>query len=169
MKHHVYKIFVNYEKEEAWLNKMAAQGFALENFVLGRYTFKRSQPGEYIYRLELLANRIRSPESVAYLEFMEDAGVEMVSSYGPWVYFRKKSVDGPFELFSDKTSKLAHYRRIIYMLAPIALLNLLFSMRLFHGNHQHYFNLGAFIILAIPISIYYKRLAKLKKESAIRE
>lgn len=31
-----------------------------------------------------------------------------------WVYFRKKTAEGPFELFSDLDSRLAHVERVFW-------------------------------------------------------
>lgn len=43
-----------YEEEEAWLNRMAAEGWALEEVHFFRYVFTRCQPGEYTVRLEMM-------------------------------------------------------------------------------------------------------------------
>lgn len=47
-----------------------------------------------------------------YLRFMEDAGIEQVASLGRWVYFRKQTDGGAFELFSDIDSRIKHLWRI---------------------------------------------------------
>ena len=51
-----YKLFWvwEYDKEEKWLNEMAAQGWALSGVGFCRYTFDKVQPGEYTVRLQLL-------------------------------------------------------------------------------------------------------------------
>ena len=43
----IYRIFVDYEKEEKWLNEMAQSGWALESFRLMRYVFKQVEPGTF--------------------------------------------------------------------------------------------------------------------------
>lgn len=48
------KFFSNYEKEEIWLNEMAAKGLNLISVSFCRYGFEDGTPGEYNYRLELL-------------------------------------------------------------------------------------------------------------------
>lgn len=114
MKHTVYKIFTigAYEKEEKWLNEMAAKGMILTDVGFCRYVFEEGTPGEYTYRLELLNHLPSHIESVSYLKFLEDTGVEHVGSYLRWVYLRKKVQDGTFELYSDVDSKIKHYKRI---------------------------------------------------------
>ncbi|MBQ3859711.1 MAG: DUF2812 domain-containing protein, partial [Clostridia bacterium] len=37
----------DFDKEEAWLNEMAAKGLALVSVGLGRYEFEETEPGEY--------------------------------------------------------------------------------------------------------------------------
>jgi len=111
----VRRLFVDYEKEENWLNDMAAKGLAFVDYSFGRYVFTDCEPGEYIYRLELLENTIDNPESKKYLDFMAETGAEPVATWIRWVYFRKKASDGPFELFSDAANKIVHYKRILWL------------------------------------------------------
>jgi len=107
-----WKWFINYEKEEAWLNEMSAKGLAFTDYFLCRYKFADSAPGEYTVRIELLENVPVHPKSKQYLSFMAESGVELVSTWFRWAYFRKKAEDGPFDIFSDIDSRIAHYKRI---------------------------------------------------------
>jgi len=170
MKKRIFKLYANYEKEEVWLNKMAASGWHCVDYFLGRYTFEKGKPGEYIYRIQLLEYPLTHVESVSYLEFLEDSGVETIASHMRWVYLRKKATDGPFELFSDRQSRIMHYKRIISMLLPLAIVNLVFGLGLVGNAHPYNLaNLGAAILLAVPINSYYNRLKTLEKESRIHE
>lgn len=116
----VWKPYLDYEREEAWLNLMAAEGWELKRYTWMRYRFERGVPGRYIYRLELLPDLAGSSKSRDYFAFLEDAGVEVVSRYGRWVYLRKASAEGPFEVFSDLDSKTAHERRVGVLFTSIA-------------------------------------------------
>ena len=51
----IYKLWFvwDYDKEERWLNEMASNGWALVDVGFCRYTFERSEPGEYSIRLEM--------------------------------------------------------------------------------------------------------------------
>ncbi len=122
MKHVIYKIFWNYEKEEKWLNGYSARGLALVDYCWIRYVFEDSMPGEYIYRIQLLRNLASHPQSRKYIEFVEETGAECVATYLRWVYFRKRSADGPFELYSDITSKIRHYKMVRAFWAALAVL-----------------------------------------------
>ncbi|MCK9343316.1 MAG: DUF2812 domain-containing protein [Massilibacteroides sp.] len=106
MKHTVWRWISDYEKEEKWLNEMAAKGLSLYSFFYGKYTFEETEPGKYIYQIELLENLPKAPESVVYLRFLEDTGVVCVASVLRWVYLRKEAASGPFELYTDIDSKI---------------------------------------------------------------
>ena len=71
MKHIVRKPYWNYEKEENWLNEMAAQGLALTGYSWCRYEFEDSDKGKYIYRIELLDQSSSHPASRQYIAFLE--------------------------------------------------------------------------------------------------
>ena len=127
----VRKLYWNFEKEERWLNEMAANGQALRHYSWGTYRFETSRPAEWTYRIELLPDVASKPASQEYLAFMADTGAQAVAIYQRWVYFRKPSVDGTFEVFSDLDSRIAHYKRVLLMftslfaaLLPITIVNI---------------------------------------------
>lgn len=127
MRYKKVRVFLvnQHEKEEKWLNEMAAKGFAMVSVRGGIfYEFKKCEPGEYTYRLELLEHNVMSPESIHYIQFVEDTGVEMIGSWIRWVYFRKKAKDGEFDLFSDLDSKVNHYIRIRNFIMPFMFLEI---------------------------------------------
>ena len=62
----------DFDKEEAWLNEMAMNGWALESVSFCSYHFIRCQPGEYSVRLEM------HPYDEAYLSFMQETGAEYI-------------------------------------------------------------------------------------------
>lgn len=109
----VHRLYSDYEKEELWLNAMSAKGLALIHYSWGTYRFEQSALGEWTYRIELLPKHPRKPESKNYLRFMAETGAQPVATYWRWVYFRKLTTDKPFEVFSDRDSRIAHYRRIL--------------------------------------------------------
>jgi len=112
MKNTKWKTFIDYEKEEAWLNEMSSTGLALTNRFMWRYEFADCNPGEYIYRIDFLKKRPGSRESRKYMDFMVDSGIEHVSTQGYLVYYRRRAAEGPFEIYTDIDSKLSYYRRI---------------------------------------------------------
>lgn len=183
MKHIVRKAFLDYEKEEKWLNEMAAKGLALTDYSWCRYVFEETLPGEYSYRLELLENVVIHPESRKYIEFLEETGVEQVAAYMRWVYFRKKTKDGPFDLYSDIDSKLGHYQRVfqLWFILTIAELLIGFSNTMMGVTQslmgRSGFNLwmgipllalGLLLLFALVIPLH-RKIKWLKAEKAVME
>ena len=182
MKKVIKKLFVNFEKEEKWINELAAKGLNLIDYSVARYLFEKGTPGEYIYRLELLDNLPNHPESKAYIKFMEETGAECVSTYMRWVYFRKKASEGTFDLYSDYDSKIKHYKRVAALIGTLGGLNLLAAVyNLVFGlylGHERGFYFNAYIsslswlivILFTPMFIsYIRKIRKMKKEKQIYE
>lgn len=81
MKHRMDRLFFIWQsaEEEKWLNNMAAKGLALTGVWLFRYEFEDSEPGEWVYRMELLRHTPEHPESRKHIAFMEETGAEMVT------------------------------------------------------------------------------------------
>ena len=107
-----------FDKEEQWLNTMAQQGWVLDRLGFCRYEFVKCEPGEYIVRLEMREH------DEAYLSFMADTGAEYVGRMAKWIYFRRKAELGAFDIFSDLDSRLAHLKRISWMLRFLGIANL---------------------------------------------
>ncbi len=112
-----------FDKEEQWLNQMAAQGKALVSARYATYEFEDSAPGEYAVRLEMLENAPDSAEGQQYISFVEETGAEFVGRVMKWVYFRKKTADGEFELHGDNATRIRHLKGIVHLLLPLAILN----------------------------------------------
>ena len=110
-----YRVFAiwGFEKEEKWLNEMAAGGRHLVAVGPFSYEFEEGAPNEYQVRLELLDYWPASGDSRRYISFVESTGAEYLGSVGRWVYFRKRTQDGPFDLFSDIDSRISHLKRIM--------------------------------------------------------
>lgn len=178
----IHKFFWSYEKEENWLNSMSAKGFQFVSFTWGTYMFEKGEGNKYKYRIELLENAPSNPESQAYIEFVEETGAECICTYMRWVYFKKKTSDGPFELYTDNNSKIAHFKRILYLLLVGLFIN--FGAFMFNlvitlielVEKQAPYNLGFVIISFVLCSLigslcfqYYKKITKLKHENLLSE
>lgn len=105
-----FRLYFDKDTEQDWIKKMSLKGWALEGYFLGVYTFVPCKPGEYIYQIDLLDNWSGDKEDFA--AFMEDSGVEVIAQWYRWVFLRKKSSDGPFEMYTDSESKIKQYKRI---------------------------------------------------------
>jgi len=109
---YVFRLFLDFEKEEAWYNKMAQKGWMLDGYYFIVYRFVKGEPGEYVYREELLPHLAGSSENLSYLDFLKSAEVEIVAMWGKWIIYRRKASDGIFEIYTDTDSRIAHYRRV---------------------------------------------------------
>ena len=133
----------DFDKEEQWLNEMAAKGLCLVGVGWCKYEFEDCLPGEYHVRLELLQEKPTHPESIKYVEFLEKTGAEHVGSYMRWIYMRKKAADGVFQMFSDYASRIRHLTRIIRLVGAIAAINL----------YVAFYNLFLFFLWGRPVSL----------------
>lgn len=114
----VFRVFWawNDEKEERWLRDQAREGWHLKAVRAFSYEFERGAPADVAYRLDF--QRRRRLNKAEYLGIFKDAGWEHVGTRRHWFYFRK-AVEGGMtpEIFSDRASRIAKYRRVISILA----------------------------------------------------
>ena len=167
----------DFDKEERWLNEMAARGLALVSTGWCRYDFEDCTPGEYSIRLELLKEKPSHPESVKYMEFLEETGAEHVGSYMSWVYLRKKTADGEFQLFSDNASRVKYLTHMLSFIALVVGLNLLIGIENLvlafvvglAGNYIGFLNLAIGLFGLPGIVKLWKKRNRIKKESQLFE
>ncbi|WP_223702197.1 DUF2812 domain-containing protein [Sutcliffiella deserti] len=117
-------VFLDYEKEENWINNMCKQGQALSKITNNYYYFEACEPGEFSYRIEFL-KEATTPEKDTDLDFMNEMEIEHIAAINRWQYFRRKALLGEFAIYSDIQSKIDHYQRINiiwYILAVIFIL-----------------------------------------------
>lgn len=117
-----YRLLINFEKEEKWINEMSKQGWHLEKFFIGRFTFSKGIPGRYIYRNEYLFDKNKE-EKKEYIAFLEESGIEVVHESAGWIYTRKKTVDGDYEIFSDIASKKSYYDELFRFMVMLLAIN----------------------------------------------
>ena len=167
----------DFDKEEKWLNEMAAKGLALVSTGFCKYEFEDSLPGEYKVCLQLLDKMPSHPESQKYIAFMEETGAEHVGSFTRWVFFRKKASEGDFQLFSDNESKVKYITSMLSFVALIVGLNLyigLYNLFVVFFLHSAFNYIGllnfAIALVGIPGVIkLWKKRNRIKKESQLFE
>ena len=108
----------DFEKEEQWLNTMANSGWLLDGVGFCTYHFVACEPGTYTVRLEM------REKDDSYLDFMQETGAEYIGRMLQWIYFRKKTEYGEFDIFSDLDSKIGHLNKIGKTLSVIGFVNL---------------------------------------------
>jgi len=165
-------IFIwDYEKEEKWLNEMAAKGLCLVSVGFCRYEFEECEPGEYKICLQLLDKMPSHPESRKYIEFIESTGAQQVGTFTRWVYFKRKAAQGEFELFSDNRSRIKYLSQIISLLAIITAANLIAGANnlFFAINLASPVNFLGLINLAIGVLGCFGTARLIKKRSVLKK
>ncbi len=179
----INKFFLDFDREERWLNEMSAEGWALKGYKSGTYFFESSIPNLYKYKIELF-NITSQNEKELYLSFLEDMGITVIATYAGRVYLGKESSDNDFVVYNDLDSRIKHYQKNYAILTGIFSSYLVLSILFFVIAMQNFTARGAsfyipfvfacllfgfgmvFYILGKP---HRKRIRRLKMESKIRE
>jgi len=188
MKTKLWKYFIDEEKTEAWLNRLAAEGLNCvgADCLMHRYSFEQGEPGEYAYRIVILEKSMRHADTVRYLAFLWENGIEYVAHGFRHFILRKKVADGAFELYTDRESQIKINRTLMYSaIATAALLLFIGGMNIaIVAWHISIASSGLLVVingaagfvclgLMIPLCQQWRRYAmrvkKLKADSAIYE
>ena len=148
----------DYEKEELWLNAMAQEGWALQRVGFATYYFEKTEPGEYIVRLEC------RKKDEGYVSFVTDMGAEYIGRIAMWVYFRRKSELGEFELNSDLDSRIDQLTKIGRMLLGVGVGNLLIGL-----SNLRYNGIGVINLICAGFLAYAYGRIQGKKDELQRE
>lgn len=106
------KFFLDFGKEEKWLNEMEQNGYSFEKKSLFYYFTKTSAPGG-IVKMDYRYFKNRK-DFADYVAMFEDSGWKHISgtkSSGTQ-YFRLVSREGDEDIFSDARSRAGRYKRI---------------------------------------------------------
>lgn len=121
-----FRLYFDKDKEEAWLNEMCGQGWAMTGFFLGIYTFEPCEPGKYTYQIDMPAEigkgKIKDQATREYIDFVESTGAEYVCTWAFWVIFRKETAKGEFKLYTDAESQIRLYQRIRWLFFIVGIL-----------------------------------------------
>jgi uncharacterized protein YacL len=179
MRRVIHKIFPiwSFDKEERWLNDMAAQGWALDDVGFCRYEFESCEPGEYVIGLEMLEERLNHPKSQDYLGFLKETGVELVGALFRWVYLRSLS-NADNVLFSDTDSLIRHMDRVIALPGMLTIATMLMipnQVTNFLDDRDisslivMMLSVGVTLLMAYAFVRIYVKRQKLKKERVLHE
>lgn len=153
----------DYEKEELWLNAMAQEGWALQRIGFCTYYFERTEPGEYVVRLEC------RKKDEGYVSFVTDMGAEYVGRIAMWVYFRRKAELGEFELNGDLDSRIDQLTKIGRMLLLVGAGNLLIGLSNLRYNGIGVINLICAGFLAYAYGRIRGKQDELQRERQLHE
>ena len=96
--------FVDFDREEKWLNEQSQKGWAFcrTNGVI--YRFKVCEPGEFLYQIDF--DEKKSAVEDDYIAFRNSCGDTFVNKWKTKIYWKRKASDGPFETENDVVAKL---------------------------------------------------------------
>jgi hypothetical protein len=111
------------DKEEEWLSGMSRQGWHLYDTSPCVYYFQRGEPLNVTYRLDYKLSVQKDYKD--YLSLFKDAGWELVAVMANWHYYRiQPGNDTQPELYNDNRSKVEKYKRLLWTILPVFLLNI---------------------------------------------
>lgn len=147
-----FKLYFDKDKETRWLNDMADQGWAMNGFFAGFYRFEPCEKGKYTYQIDF-GNEFFSVSN-DYREFMSDSDIEIIQSWGFWVFLRKLSSEGEFQLYTDVDSQIEHYKKIRNMFKAVTVIELIcLFIELFSASMTKSPLLWSFVFLILAIII----------------
>ncbi len=155
----------DFDKEEEWLNTMAASGWTLYKVGYCMYYFERTEPDEYTVRLEM------HDRDDAYISFLEETGAEYIGRVTKWIYLRRKSELGSFELFSDIDSRIAHLGRIATLLRVLGYMNIIIGIfnSIGYNSRFAWMNLTVACLLMYGLGRITGKKDDLERERNLRE
>ena len=163
----------DYDKEENWINEEAKNGWRLDKYFFIKYDFVSCEPGEYEYRIQLLDESAKSAKNRDYLAFLREMGINVVSKWFRWIYLEKKSDGTPFELFSDRNSRLKHMKSVLTLIKTVGGMNgfigvtnvLIGIIHSLNGTLYGSFNYIGVLNILVAVLSYYgaKRLKKISE------
>ena len=113
------------EKEEEWLSEMSRQGWHLYDTAPFVYHFQRGKPLNVTYRLDFKLTFQKDYQE--YLDLFKDSGWDLVAVMANWHYFRiQPGNDSQPELYNDNRSRIEKYKRLLWIILPIFLMNIYF-------------------------------------------
>ncbi len=116
-----FRFYIDFEKEEKWLNEMAKQGWELCGKFF-EYKFRQTVPNNTIIKIDYRTFK-NNGDFEDYLTLFSDSGWEHIagSKYSGTQYFKKVNENGDSDIFSDAPSKAARYKRLSNMWLSIGI------------------------------------------------
>ena len=132
----VIKIFVDYNKEEQWLNNMAKKGYELEAVGIG-YKFRKANPQNTIIRIDNRQFKSKE-EAMDYRALFEDSGWQHIAGRkrSGEQYFKKIGTHGEDDIFSDHPSKASRYKKLSHNTLMLAVTYFVFFMALTYNAYD---------------------------------
>lgn len=116
-----FKFFIDFAKEERWLEKMALKGYHLESTFFG-YKFKRGKPEEVTIKTDFRKFK-KNEDFIDYCMMFADSGWKHLAGTknSGMQYFKKIDETAGNDIFSDQPSKASRYKRYANMFFGLAI------------------------------------------------
>ncbi|MBD7936439.1 MULTISPECIES: DUF2812 domain-containing protein [Cytobacillus] len=118
-----FKLFIDFDKEEQWLEEMASKGYQLDSTNFG-YKFRLAEPKAKKIKIDFRKFR-HSTDFWDYITLFEDSGWRHLagSKYSGIQYFEKVDDRAIDDIFSDNDSKAKRYKRYAHSSLILAISN----------------------------------------------
>ena len=97
--------FVDFDKEEKWINEMSGKGWEFWHTNGVIYRFKHCEPAKYIYQIDFDEQKPRTGVG-DYVVFRTQCGDEFVHQWKRKIYWKREAASGPFEAENNVAAKL---------------------------------------------------------------
>lgn len=117
------KCFLDFRKEEKWLEEMGRKGYRLRKSNSGFYQFDYSNiPGEFNIKIDYRYFS-KYPDFLSYCVLFEDSGWQHIagSKNSGTQYFVKSRPDAGDDIFTDNYSRAGRYKRLSYLWMSLAI------------------------------------------------
>ncbi|MBD8070644.1 DUF2812 domain-containing protein [Bacillus sp. PS06] len=107
-----FKFFLDFDKEEKWLEEMAKKGYQLKDRTFG-YKFLLTDPEDAKIKIDYRKFK-KQEDFIDYCTLFEDSGWKHIagSKNSGTQYFQKLNDAMEEDIFSDKLSKAGKYKRL---------------------------------------------------------
>ena len=107
---HLSSYAIDPERIERQANEMAKEGWLLEKFGSLVSAYRRGEPNEYEYRVQVKEAGI---DRLTYIAELTEFGIEEIGSVGDLLVLRRKADGTPFDLYSDLDSLIAQQKKAV--------------------------------------------------------
>jgi hypothetical protein len=111
-----FRLFIDFQKEEKWLEHMASQGWRLKSNLF-TYVFESETPWQANIKIDYRHFRTRQ-DFLDYCSLFEDSGWQHIcgTKNSGTQYFKQVGDGSSEDIFSDDTSRAGRYKRLSDMM-----------------------------------------------------
>jgi hypothetical protein len=157
------------DKEKAWLESMAKEGWILKHVSFGKYTFLKDEPKDLVYEFDF--NILSKEQEAEYLSYFSDW--TYIDTIGGWYYFyieRKEDID--ISIFNNNESRRKMIQRLLIFLFIVSFplyyssFIMIPNLNVEFPSFYYFFRIFLIIIVAlhlfatIKIFMIYRKLSK---------